>query len=90
MKDVNVPWDRDNDIETYFLKAIKLEKDLEENYGIEWPTSMKITQAENEMYRSNIFTKEELMTWEEKPISEKTWVHLQTYFKYRWTATMRY
>ena len=51
---------------------------------------MKITQAEDEMYRSNMFTKEELMTWEEKPMADKTWVHLRTYFKDRWTATMRY
>ena len=30
------------------------------------------------------------MTWEEKPMADKTWVHLRTYFKDRWTATMRY
>ena len=51
---------------------------------------MNITQVEDEMYRSNMFSKEELMTWEEKPMADKTWVHLQTYFKDRWTATMRY
>ena len=45
MKDVNIPWDRDDDIETYFGKADKLEEELQENYGVEWPTSMKITQA---------------------------------------------
>ena len=42
------------------------------------------------MYRSNMFSKEELMTWEEKPRSDKTWVHLRTYFKDIWTATMQY
>ena len=84
MKDVNLPWDRDDDIETYFVKANKLEEDLQENYSIEWPTSMKITQAEDEMYRSNMFF------WEEKPWADKTWAHLQIYFKNIWTATMRY
>ena len=34
MKDVNIPWDRDDDIETYFVKADNLEEDLQENYGI--------------------------------------------------------
>ena len=34
MKDVNIPWDRDDDIETYFVKANKLEEYLQENYGI--------------------------------------------------------
>ena len=42
------------------------------------------------MYRSNMFSKGELMTWEEKPRANKTWVHLRTYFKERWTATIRY
>ena len=44
---------------------------------------MNITQAEYKMYKSNIFSKEELMTWEEKNRSDKTWFHLRTYFKYR-------
>ena len=35
MKDVNIPWDRDDDIETYFVMADKLDEDLQENYGIE-------------------------------------------------------
>ena len=30
------------------------------------------------------------MAWEEKPRADNTWVHLRTYFKDRWTATMRY
>ena len=30
------------------------------------------------------------MAWEEKPRADKTWVHLQTYFKDRWTATIQY
>ena len=63
MKDVNLPWECDDDIETYFFKAEKLEEDLKENYGIELPTSMNIMQAEDEMYRSNMFSKEDLMAW---------------------------
>ena len=72
MKDVNIPWDQYNEIETYFVKANKLEEDLQENYITEWPTSMTITQTEDEMYRSNMFSKEELMTWEENPMVDKT------------------
>ena len=37
-----------------------------------------------------MFSKEELMAREEKPRADKTCVHLQTNFKDRWTATMRY
>ena len=50
---------------------------------------MKITQTEGEMYRSIMFTKEELVTWEEKPMAHNTWVHLRTYFKDGWTATIQ-
>ena len=51
---------------------------------------MKIAQAEDEMYRSNMFIKEELTIWKEKPMYDKTWIHLQTYFKDRWTVMMRH
>ena len=34
MKDVKLPWDRDDDIEKYFVKANKLEEYIQENYGI--------------------------------------------------------
>ena len=61
MKDINLLWDRDDDIEIYFVKAGKLEEYLQGNYGIKWPTRMKITQSEDEMYWSNMFSKEELM-----------------------------
>ena len=77
MKDVNLLWDRDDDIETYFVKANKLEEDLQENYCIKWPTIMKITQAEDEVNQTNIFSKEELMSWEEKTRADKTWVHIK-------------
>ena len=50
IKDVNLPWDQDDDIETYFVKAEKLEEDLQENYGTKCLTIMKITPAEDEMY----------------------------------------
>ena len=45
MKDVKIPWDRDDDIENYFVKANNLEEDIQENYDIEWPTRMNINQA---------------------------------------------
>ena len=44
---------------------------------------MNITHVGDEMYQSNMFSKEELMAWEEKPRADKTWVHLRTYFKDR-------
>ena len=51
---------------------------------------MKIRQTEDEMYQSNMISKEELMAWKKKPRDDKTWVPLRTYYKDIWTATMRY
>ena len=51
---------------------------------------MKITHVEDKIYQLNMLSKEELMAWEEKPRAGKTLVHLQTYFKDRWIANMKY
>ena len=46
-KNVNIPWDQDDDIETYLVKIDKLEEDFQENYGIKCLTGMKITQVKD-------------------------------------------
>jgi len=79
LEETRLPWDLNDDIQTYFTKLDKLETELEE-LDIEWPTSMKITQAVKEMYKSNQFEKREYRDWEKKTGEEKTWVHCQTYF----------
>jgi len=48
MEETRIPWDLHDDITTYFNKLDKLEAELDE-LDIEWPTSMKITQAVKEM-----------------------------------------
>ena len=68
----------------------KLEEELLNEFDIEWPTSMKIMQAVNEMYDSNQFSEKDMMDWEDKASAEKTWVHLQTYFNALWTKKQRY
>ena len=47
---------------------------------MEWPTSMKITQAAKKMYESNQFNNQDLRDWEPKSAADKTWVHCQAYF----------
>ena len=47
LKEVTVPWDQNDDIQTYFVKLDKLEEELSNEFDIKWPTSMKIMQAVN-------------------------------------------
>ncbi len=79
LAETRVPWDLHDDITTYFNKQDKLEAELDE-LDIEWPTSMKITQAVKQMYESNQFEKRDMRDWEKKPAADKTWVHCQAYF----------
>ena len=90
MDTINLEWNQDDDIETYFVKADKLEEELLLDYGITWPTSMKITQVIDQMYASNVFSEDDMMDWEDKDDDEKTWIHLQSYFKRKWTKKRRY
>ena len=79
LEETRLPWDLNDDITTYFAKLDKIEDELDE-LDIEWPTSIKITQAVNQMYASNQFEKREYREWEKKPREEKTWVHCQAFF----------
>jgi len=63
-------WDLNDDITTYFAKLEKIEDELDELH-IEWPTSIKITKAVNQMYTSNQFKKQGTREWEKKPAEEK-------------------
>ena len=79
LAETRLPWDLNDDITTYFARLDKMEEELDE-LDIEWPTSIKITQAVNQMYASNQFEKREYREWEKKPREDKTWVHCQAFF----------
>ena len=79
LAETRLPWDLHDDIKTFFTKLDKLEIELNE-LDIEWPTSMKITQAVKQMYESNQFENRDMRDWERKPAEDKTWVHCQSYF----------
>ena len=74
LDEVNVLWDQNDDIQTYFVKLDKLEEELSNDFDIEWPTSMKIMQAVNKMYDSNQFSEKDMMDWEDKEAADKTWM----------------
>ena len=91
IKEIWLPWNHaDEDIESFFNKLDKLEEELMNDYKVEWPITMKMNHATNELGDSEQFTEEEFMTWEDKEEDEKTWVALVQYFTKLWTKRRRY
>jgi hypothetical protein len=90
LRETHVEWDKNDDIVTYFDALDRMENALEDDYGIEWPTEMKIITAMEAMYSSTMFTKAEMREWETKPAADKTWVHLQTFFSDLYDQNQKY
>ena len=90
LKDVQRKWDHDEDVKTFFTKLDKLSDELKDEYGIDWPTDLKINHAVEQMYESNQFTQDNMMDWEDKPDANKTWVHCQSYFGKLYDKNQRY
>ena len=44
-----------------------------EKFGINWDDSQKLTQAVNGIYSSELFSKENMINWEDKLDTKKTW-----------------
>ena len=49
--------------------------------GINWDNTQKVTQAVKEMYNSHIFDETQIMEWEDKAETDKTWVNCKKFFK---------
>ena len=90
LKECELPWEPGEDVNTYFTKLDKLEEELDDEYGIEWPTSLKMMVALGAMYDSNTFDEREMMAWEEEPPADQTWVHMVSYFTSLWEMKQRY
>ena len=54
------------------------------DYKVEWPITMKMNHATNELGDCEQFTEEEFMTWEDKDEEDKTWISLVQYFTKLW------
>jgi hypothetical protein len=42
------------------------------------------------MWESEMFTKDQMVVWENKPTSDQTWDNLQTYFMVKWLKRRQY
>ena len=61
-----VEWDKNDDVTTFFDGLDKLEEEMADDYGITWPTNLKIITAVEAMYDSGAFTRDEMIEWEDK------------------------
>ena len=51
---------------------------------------MKMLVALTSMYKSIIFSEDKMMTWEDEPEVDQTWVHMISYFINLWERKQRY
>ena len=58
--------------------------------GKNWDNTQKLTQGVEEMYNSHIFGKIQLVEWEDKAETEKTWENCKKYFKDYYQSKKRF
>ena len=58
--------------------------------GINWDDTQKLTQAVEEMYNICIFDEIQLMEWEDKAETNKTWETCKNVFKDYYQAKKRF
>jgi hypothetical protein len=83
------PWDPTTSITAYFTGVEKFKNSLADR-GI--ATSIKaMTMASGaRMWESEMFTKDQLVLWENKPATNQTWQALQDYFTEKWLERHQY
>ena len=55
-----------------------------------WDDTQKVTQTVNERYNSDMFDEQQLMDWEDKTETKKTWTNCKTFFKKYYQLKKRY
>ena len=55
-----------------------------------WDDTQKVTQSVDKMYNSEMFDEQQLMEWEDKIETNKTWTNCKTFFKDYYKLKKRY
>ncbi len=42
------------------------------------------------MWESEMFTEDQMVAWENRPVADQTWTNLQTYFMEKWLERRQY
>jgi len=75
----NTPWDPTTSITAYFTQLDRFQVSLGDR-GIATSEDEKTMAAGAQMWNSKMFTKDQMVAWENKTAAQQTWAALQTYF----------
>ncbi len=85
----NNSWDPTTGITAYFTQLNHFQVSLG-NRGIATSEAEKTMAAGAQMWQSKMFTEDQKVAWENKPMAQQTWVALQTYFTKKWLERKQY
>ena len=85
----NAVWDPTTSITAYFTTLDRFQVSLEDR-GIATSVEEKCMAAGSQMWASEMFTKEQMVGWENKPTIDQTWPNLQVYFTEKWLERKQY
>jgi hypothetical protein len=85
----NAPWDPTTRIPAYFT-SLDCFQILLGDRGIATSNAKKTMEAGTQMWNSEVFTEEQMLSWENKPAIDQTWPNLQTYFTKKWLERKQY
>jgi hypothetical protein len=85
----NSPWDPTTSITAYFTQLDRFQVSLG-NRGIATSDAEKTMVAGAQMWQREMFTEDQMVTWENKPATQQTWAKLQIYFAKKWLDCKQY
>ncbi len=85
----NSPWDLTTSITTYFTQLDRFQVSLGD-HDIATSEQEKTMAAGAQMWQSEMFTEDQMVVWENKPVADQTWVALQAYFMEKWLEQKQY
>ncbi len=83
------PWDPTMSITAYFTGLDRFMISLTDR-GILTSVEGKMMAAGARMWESEMFTKDQIFAWENKPTADQMWANLQTYFTEKWLKRCQY
>ena len=89
MRGYNTPWDPTTSITAYFVLLDHFQVLLGDR-GITTSKADKTMAAGAQMWQSEMFTKDQMVVWENKTTAQQTWAELQTYFTEKWLEQKQY
>ncbi len=84
-----MPWDPTTSIRAYFTGLKKFKNSLAD-CGIAMSIKEMTMAAGARIWESKMFTKDQLVLWENKPAANQTWQVLQDYFMDKWLERHQY